>query len=57
MKYDNLALIREIFEQFVKSYIESYTAGEFLTIDKMIEAFRGKCKFRQILVVSLINMD
>lgn len=48
-KLDNLAPIREVFEQFVSRCIDSYTPGEYLTIDEMLEAFRGRCKFRQYI--------
>ena len=34
-KTDNLALIRYIFDQFLKSCIESYTISEYATIDEM----------------------
>lgn len=46
---DNLAPIREVFEGFVKRCIESYTPGLYVTIDEMLEAFRGRCKFGQYL--------
>lgn len=48
-KLDNLAPIREIFDLFVDKCVESYSPGEFVTIDEMLEAFRGKCKFRQYI--------
>lgn len=48
-KIDNLAPMREIFEGFVKRSIESYSPGEYVVIDEMLEAFRGKCKFRQYI--------
>ncbi|CAI6369859.1 unnamed protein product [Macrosiphum euphorbiae] len=48
-KTDNLAPIRYIFDQFLKSCIESYTISEYATIDEMLEAFRGRCKFRQYI--------
>lgn len=46
---DNLAPIREIFEQFVQNCQAHYTPGEYLTIDEMLDAFRGRCKFRQYI--------
>lgn len=48
-KTDNLAPIRYIFDQFLKSCIESYTISEYSTIDEMLEAFRGRCKFMQYI--------
>lgn len=48
-KIDNLAPIRYIFDHFLKSCIDSYTISEYATIDEMLEAFRGRCKFRQYI--------
>lgn len=48
-KLDNLAAIRDIFDMFVNRCVESYSPGEYVTIDEMLEAFRGKCKFRQYI--------
>ncbi|KAJ8885193.1 hypothetical protein PR048_011389 [Dryococelus australis] len=41
---DDLALIRNIFEEFV---------GEYTTVDKILEAFRGYCS---ILHTNQLNM-
>ncbi|CAK1598285.1 unnamed protein product [Parnassius mnemosyne] len=46
---DNLAPIREIFELFVENCKKSYVLGEYVTIDEMLLAFRGRCKFRQYI--------
>lgn len=43
---DNLAPIRNIFDRFVQSCSDAYTISECGTIDEMLEAFRGRCKFR-----------
>lgn len=48
-KLDNLAPIRELFDSFVKRCYESYSPGVNVTLDEMLEAFRGKCKFRQYI--------
>ncbi|KAJ8879537.1 hypothetical protein PR048_020145 [Dryococelus australis] len=46
---DNLILIRNIFEQFVTQYVPKYQLGEYVTVDAMLETFRGRCKFRQYI--------
>lgn len=46
---DNLAPIRELFEAFVQNCKTTYSPGECLTIDEMLIAFRGRCKFRQYI--------
>lgn len=48
-KLDNLAPIREVFEAFVEQCQKMYTPGENCTIDEMLVAFRGRCKFRQYI--------
>ncbi|XP_050300675.1 piggyBac transposable element-derived protein 4-like [Anthonomus grandis grandis] len=48
-KFDKLAAIRKIFEDFVKNYMESYSFGEFITIDEMLHPFRGRCGFVQYM--------
>lgn len=48
-KYDNLAPIRQVFDQFVLKCRENYQVGEYCTIDEMLENFRGRCKFRQYI--------
>jgi hypothetical protein len=46
---EKLAPIRALFERFVRvEYcIEHYTPAEYMTIDEKLEAFRGRCGFRQ----------
>ncbi|KFM59493.1 PiggyBac transposable element-derived protein 4, partial [Stegodyphus mimosarum] len=46
---DKLAPIREFFEDFVNNCQKYYTVGEFITIDEKLEAFRGRCSFRQYI--------
>lgn len=48
-KIDNLAHIRQVFDQFVSKCKENYQVGEYCTIDEMLEGFRGRCKFRQYI--------
>ncbi|KAJ8896382.1 hypothetical protein PR048_001726 [Dryococelus australis] len=44
---DNLAPIRNILEQFVTQCVANYQEGEYATVGEILEAFRGRCKFRQ----------
>ncbi|XP_041986312.1 piggyBac transposable element-derived protein 4-like [Aricia agestis] len=46
---DNIAPIRQVFEMFVENCKQSYIPGEYVTIDEMLLAFRGRCKFRQYI--------
>lgn len=46
---DNLAAIRKQFEEFVARCKANYQIGEYATVDEMLEAFRGRCKFRQYI--------
>lgn len=48
-KYDRLAPIREVFEQFVSNCQSSYSVGENVTLDEKLEAFRGRCSFIQYI--------
>lgn len=48
-KYDNIAPIRELFESFVANCRANYQVGENVTIDEMLESFRGRCKFRMYI--------
>lgn len=48
-EFDNLAPIRTMFDSFVQKCSEFYTLGQYTTIDEMLEAFRGKCRFRQYI--------
>nr|XP_023017113.1 uncharacterized protein LOC111506312 [Leptinotarsa decemlineata]XP_023017114.1 uncharacterized protein LOC111506312 [Leptinotarsa decemlineata] len=44
---DKLAPIRKIFNLFVSHCVKGYHHSEFVTIDEMLPAFRGRCAFRQ----------
>jgi hypothetical protein len=46
---DNLAPIRDLFEEFVANCKKHYSLSEFTTVDEMLDAFRGRCKFRQYM--------
>lgn len=46
---DRLAPIRFIFEYFVTNCKSAYTPFENVTIDEKLEAFRGRCLFRQYI--------
>lgn len=48
-KNDRLAAIRNIFEAFVTNCQKSYSWGQNVTIDEKLEAFRGRCAFRQYI--------
>lgn len=47
--YDKLAPIRDIVDRFVTHCQTNYSLGEYVTIDEMLPAFRGKCSFRQYI--------
>lgn len=46
---DKLAAIRSINDQFVSNCRNNYIPGEFVTVDEMLDAFRGRCSFRQFI--------
>lgn len=48
-RVDNLAPIRQVFDEFVTKCLNYYQVGEYSTIDEMLPAFRGRCKFRQYI--------
>nr|CAI5870397.1 unnamed protein product [Callosobruchus analis] len=43
---DKLAPVREVFELFTENCKQSYAVGEYVTLDEMLFAFRGRCSFR-----------
>lgn len=49
LQTDNLAAIRTVFGDFVERCNANYQVGEYVTIDEMLDAFRGRCKFRQYI--------
>ncbi|XP_066253023.1 piggyBac transposable element-derived protein 4-like [Euwallacea similis] len=48
-RIDKLAPIRAIFERYINHCQECYTPSEYMTIDEKLEAFRGRCGFRQYI--------
>ncbi|XP_067126936.1 piggyBac transposable element-derived protein 4-like [Centruroides vittatus] len=46
---DKLAAVRDFFEKFVTNCQKNYCPSEYLTIDEMLEAFKGRCQFRQYI--------
>jgi len=48
-KTDKLAPIRDIFEDMIKNSQSYYTVSEYTTVDEKLEAFRGRCSFRQYI--------
>lgn len=44
---DKLAPVRDLFEMFVENCLRNYSPSDFVTIDEMLMAFRGRCPFRQ----------
>lgn len=46
---DKLAPIRELIEEFVQASQQCYSVGEYVTLDEMLDPFRGKCSFRQYM--------
>ncbi|XP_063222039.1 piggyBac transposable element-derived protein 4-like [Bacillus rossius redtenbacheri] len=46
---DRIAPIRECFETFVANCQKSYSLGENVTLDEKLEAFQGRCGFRQYI--------
>nr|CAI5841395.1 unnamed protein product [Callosobruchus analis] len=43
---DKLAPVKEVFELFTENCKQSYAVGEYVTLDEMLFAFRGRCSFR-----------
>lgn len=46
---DNIAQIRDLFDEFVHNCKHSYSMGQCVTIDEKLEAFRGRCRFKQYI--------
>ncbi|XP_043462873.1 piggyBac transposable element-derived protein 4-like [Leptopilina heterotoma] len=51
IKSDKLAPIREIFEAFNNNCKKHFTPGQNVTLDEMLESFRGRCSFRQYMPI------
>lgn len=47
--YDNISHICDIFDQFVHNCKRSYSHGQCVTTDRKLEAFEGRCKFKQYI--------
>ncbi|KAJ8968179.1 hypothetical protein NQ314_002438 [Rhamnusium bicolor] len=45
-----IAPVRETFQSFVTNCKGAYSPGFYVTIDEMLESFRGRCRFRQYIV-------
>ncbi|XP_039297924.1 piggyBac transposable element-derived protein 3-like [Nilaparvata lugens] len=48
-EFDRLAPVREMFSQLVENFQKYYSPGHLMTLDEKLEAFRGKCPFRQFI--------
>lgn len=48
-RIDKLAAIRTFFNSFVENCKQSYSLGEFITIDEKLEPYRGRCSFIQYI--------
>ncbi|XP_008178393.1 piggyBac transposable element-derived protein 4-like [Acyrthosiphon pisum] len=48
-KLDKLAPIREMFDGFIDRSKNYYNLSSNVTIDEMLESFRGRCSFRQYM--------
>lgn len=48
-QHDKLAPIRELFEQLVEKCKVNFSVSEYLTVDEMLESFRGRCPFKQYI--------
>lgn len=46
---DRLAPIRDLFDMFVQNCGAAFTPFQYVTIDEKLEAFRGRCVFRQYI--------
>lgn len=46
---DNLAPVRYVLDEFVQACLRHYSVGSYITVDEMLEGFRGRCKFRQYI--------
>lgn len=44
---DKLAPIRDLFDDIVTSFKKYYGPSQFVNIDEKLEAFCGRCNFRQ----------
>lgn len=49
LKFNKSAPIREFLTQFVENCQNSYSVGEFVTVDEMYFSFRERCGFIQYM--------
>ncbi|UYV63526.1 hypothetical protein LAZ67_2004514 [Cordylochernes scorpioides] len=49
LRQDELAAVRLILDTFVKNCQKHYSPSEYITVDEKLDAFRGKCNFRQYI--------
>lgn len=49
LEIDRLSAVRELFDMFLRNCQVAYTISEYATIDEKLEAFRGRCIFRQYI--------
>lgn len=47
---DKLAPIRKVFEEFISHCRNDYCLSKYVTVDKMLEGFCGRCSFRQYIL-------
>lgn len=57
LQIDKLAPIRFVFDTFVQKCKECFSTGEYVTIDEMLESFRGRCSFWQYLPIKPDKYD
>ena len=49
---DSLGPIRDVFESWVATLVQSFVPYENVTIDEQLVGFRGHCPFRQYISLS-----
>ncbi|UYV65113.1 hypothetical protein LAZ67_3003153 [Cordylochernes scorpioides] len=49
LRQDKLVAVRLILDTFVKNCQKHYSPSEYITVDEKLDAFRGKCNFRQYI--------
>lgn len=48
-KTDKFAPVRNLFDGFVQRCLANYSPNDCVTLDEMLESFRGRCPFRQYM--------
>lgn len=54
---DKFAPIRSVFEGFVERCQANFSVGEYVTLDEMLECFRGRCPFIHAQTASKIWLE